>query len=340
MDTPYSYNEIITPNSNTNDGNNKYLDDIKQNKNDILSIKFRRLRDCFKWYLYLIFYLFFILIYLFYQITNIIKDQIHLLLLNIPLFITIIYLFILLFNDKRRIEIIKEENQNEKIIIKIIHWFYNNTISKKNMKDIHFEIDESKFFIVNDFPNKEEIDSDFNNIKNIPLELYEVFQEIKNDSSNLEFELNNFINKTYEERLCNFIRQFKFIKINDKFLTFFKNDPLETIFFGYDLLFWIIIIFELMIIIGINLNLNKFKNKKSDLYNYFISILFDLIFIFINIIIIKIINSYKRKIILRLDRIYSKNKDRIFIGLVTFFNTYYKTFEFNEMKLISLIKLI
>ena len=114
MDTPYSYNEIITPNSNTNDGNNKYLDDIKQNKNDILSIKFRRLRDCFKWYLYLIFYLFFILIYLFYQITNIIKDQIHLLLLNIPLFITIIYLFILLFNDKRRIEIIKEENQNEK----------------------------------------------------------------------------------------------------------------------------------------------------------------------------------------------------------------------------------
>ncbi len=122
--------------------------------------------------------------------------------------------------------------------------------------------------------------------------------------------------------------------------SFFKNDPLETIFFDYDLLFWIIIIFELMIIIGINLNLNKFKNKKSDLYNYFISILFDLIFIFINIIIIKIINSYKRKIVLRLDRIYSKNKDRIFIGLVTFFNTYYKTFEFNEMKLISLIKLI
>ena len=157
----------------------------------------------------------------------------------------------------------------KKIIIKIIHWFYNNTISKKNMKDIHFEIDESKFFIVNDFPNKEEIDSDFNNIKNILLELYEVFQEIKNDSSNLEFELNNFINKTYEERLCNFIRQFKFIKINDKFLTFFKNDPLETIFFGYDLLFWIIIIFELMIIIGINLNLTGFKNKNSDLYNYF-----------------------------------------------------------------------
>ena len=212
MDTPYSYNEIITPNSNTNDGNNKYLDDIKQNKNDILSIKFRRLRDCFKWYLYLIFYLFFILIYLFYQITNIIKDQIHLLLLNIPLFITIIYLFILLFNDKRRIEIIKEENQNEKIIIKIIHWFYNNTISKKNMKDIHFEIDESKFFIVNDFPNKEEIDSDFNNIKNIPLELYEVFQEIKNDSSSLEFELNNFINKTYEERLYNFIRELNSLK--------------------------------------------------------------------------------------------------------------------------------
>ncbi len=80
------------------------------------------------------------------------------------------------------------------------------------MKDIHFEIDESIFFIVNDFPNKEEIDSDFNNIKNIPLELYEVFQEIKNDSSSLEFELNNFINKTYEERLYNFIRKLNSLK--------------------------------------------------------------------------------------------------------------------------------
>ena len=53
------------------------------------------------------------------------------------------------------------------------------------MKNIHFEIDESRFFIVNDYPNKEESDLDFNNIKNIPLELYKVFQGIINDSSDL-----------------------------------------------------------------------------------------------------------------------------------------------------------
>jgi len=32
---------------------------------------------------------------------------------------------------------------------------------------------------------------------------------------------------------------------------------------------------------------------------------------------------------MRLDIIYSKNKDKIFLILVTYFNTYYKTFEFN-----------
>ena len=32
MDTPYSYNEMITPNSNTNDGNDKCIVEIKQKK--------------------------------------------------------------------------------------------------------------------------------------------------------------------------------------------------------------------------------------------------------------------------------------------------------------------
>ena len=32
---------------------------------------------------------------------------------------------------------------------------------------------------------------------------------------------------------------------------------------------------------------------------------------------------------MRLDIIYSENKDKIFLGLVIYFNTYYKTFEFN-----------
>ncbi len=170
MDTPYSYNEMITPNSNTNDGNDKCIVEIKQKKNDILSIKFKG-NLC-------LLYLFIILcLSLFVSgVSFEIKNNINNLFLFIPFYIGFIYLLTLPYYWKRKIEISKEENQNEKIILKIIHWYCNTMTKEKNMKDIHFEIDEYdygeghyyRFFIINDFPNKEEIDLDLNNIKNIP----------------------------------------------------------------------------------------------------------------------------------------------------------------------------
>ena len=336
MDTPYSYNEMITPNSNTNDGNDKCIVEIKQKKNDILSVKFE-IAFC-AYYFMSIFCLIMILSFMSFEV----KNEIYILYLLIPLFMLLIYLFIYPYSWKRKIEISKEENQNEKIIIKIVHWFCNIISKEKNMKDIHFEIDKyeegenyfpNRFFIINDFPNKEDIDLCFNNIKSIPLELYEVFDEIKNYSSDFELELNNFINKNNIERLCNLIGKFKMIKINDKFSTFFINDPFNKDYnwdFPLFIFFCLIILFEFYIIIYIPRGLEIIKHKEYlFIILFFLSIVFELILIFIDIKLIKMVNGIFRNKVLRLDMIYSKNKDRIFIGLVTYCNTYYKTFEFN-----------
>ena len=275
MDTPYSYNEMITPNSNTNDGNDKCIVESKQKKNDILSVGFDDYYFCYP-YFFIALILCDFIIGSAYQM----KNDIYFLFFLIPFCIMLIYLLTLPYSWKRKIEISKQENQNEKIIIKIIHWYCNTMTKEKNMKDIHFEIDKYdvsgegsfhyRFFIINDFPNKEEINLDFNNIKSIPLELYEVFDEIKNYSPDFEFELNNFINKNNEEKLCNFIGEFKMIKINDKFSIFFLNDPFKKDSVCEQLI-WIIIILDFLIIFFI-LWLKTIQKNLLFFYQLFLNL--------------------------------------------------------------------
>ena len=69
--------------------------------------------------------------------------------------------------------------------------------------------------------------------------------------------------------------------------------------------------------------------NNSKKLTFFLSIVFEFIMAFIDIKIINFMNDKIRNKVLRLDMIYSNNKNRIFIGLVTYCNTYYKTFEFN-----------
>ena len=135
---------------------------LNKKKNDILSIKFKG-----NWCLLYLF----IILWLSLFVSGVsfeIKNNINNLFLFIPFYIVFIYLFTLSNSIKRKIEISKEENQNEKIILKIIHWYCNTISKEKNMKDIHFEIDKYdygeghyyRFFIINDFPNKEENQSE------------------------------------------------------------------------------------------------------------------------------------------------------------------------------------
>ena len=258
--------------------------------------------------------------------------------------ISIILIIFIITNN--RLEITKNE-LNNKINIKIINLL---CFCKKKMvlggenarfftkcKDIKGDITIT-LIIINDYYNLIDIDLDTSNIKHKPAKFYYYFNHIlfeKNSSyEELSEKLNNFIapgeiNKNpLLSKIINDIENNpnnldKYMKFSEHFSTFNVISSISLFHCCkiFNFIFFNVIAFSIAIPFLIFPN---FKPHIRIVGIIIVPLLNIMIFIFFKFIQIFLFN------IIRIDFIYSKNFDRIFIGLVKYNGTSYsRTYQFN-----------
>ena len=263
----------------------------------------------------------------------------------IPIAGIIITLIIFIFTNNR-LEIIKNDSDN-KVIIKIINLlcfakkkiilYRENThfyTKLESDRDDNFSI---KLIIINDYHNLIDIDLDTSNIKHKPAKFYYFFDHIgttRNYSYNtFAEELNKFIGSDENNKNPLISQIESYIKNNPNILNEYMkfSDNYSTVNILYpSFCFYrcktICFIFFNVAAISIAIPFLVISNFKTH-----IRIAGIIIVPLTNIIIyifFKCIEIFKYNI-LRIDFIYSKNFDRIFIGLVKYNETsYVRTFEF------------
>ena len=136
------------------------------------------------------------------------------------------------------------------------------------------------------------------------------------------FNINKYLNKI--ETTFNFFQELsKYIKFSEHLFTFYLRNPLAYTFFDL-----IIIIITFITNIWTILVAISYLNEKNDTITKLIGVSVFLIGNIIMYILYKIF-KYCYENIFRIDCIYSKNFDRVFIGLVKYTKTkYVNTFEF------------
>lgn len=229
--------------------------------------------------------------------------------LVIVAYILSIYYF---FNTRNKIEIEKDENKNV-ICIKSINWFCCKN-KKFELSHFYFHIgyihDDRKnnhifyrLFMIKDFENSSEIDLDASNVKNIPIKLYYYLDYIwPNGEENLQKKLNDFIGiSPNHQSVFHFnIREYMKLEPTEKEKQIEKMKELNPH----------------MAKLFNNGNMGHYSQYMKFCENYFCYYIEELY-------------SGKKGEILRIDFIYSKNFERIFIGLVNNNEKSYKnTFEF------------
>jgi len=261
----------------------------------------------------------------------------------------VIFSLLTLFYFVSKIELIKDLS-NKKILIKLKNYLcFTKTNLNLDLENIHFEVMEVansnnpyyELLIINDYKNLVGIDLDESNIKKKPAKFVYSFSNIslgKNSYRHYAKMLNNFVGspRNYQNPLFFNIYKYlqkkpvifhfssivsKYMKFYDHFFIYNINNP-----FGKSVIF--IIIFCLTVsldMIFFPLSINLINNKKMNINILMISIP---IFHIIMYTLYKLLKLCFENID-RIDCIYSKDFDRIFIGLVKYTKTkYLKTFEF------------
>ena len=233
----------------------------------------------------------------------------------IPLFI-IVFILSIYFSyhyTRKKVEIERDENKNV-ISIKAINWcgcsykqlelthfyFYIGTVFDDRENSHVFY----RLFMIKDFENSSEIDLDTSNVKNIPIKIYDYMDYIwpNKEVQILEKELNDLAGVPPNHK-CAF---------NFNIREYMKLEPTEQEK-------------QLEKMKDLNPQMYKlFKNSDRGTYSQYMKFCENYFSYYIEELF-----SDKKGDILRIDFIYSKNFDRIFIGLVNNNeNTYQNTFEF------------
>ena len=298
--------------------------------------------------------IFFLIIILCYSIipvsTTLKKEKLYIkLLFIIP---GVIASLILLIFSKNKLEIIKDK-LNNKIIIKVINFLcFPNKIIKIDSENFHFylRIIENKdsegnyygktidFIIVNDYKN---IDLDTSNIKKKPVKFFYTFKNVRNIRNAKEkytSDLNNFFGISDNNSNPLFFNINNYIKKKANTRAYYSSEQISNYMkfsahlFTYHFMLYSLID-HIMLIICVILNGTViiiaykllYEVEKPFKYYGFYS------FVILNIILYIVYHCLKMcfEKIFRIDCIFSRDFDRIFIGIVKYNKTsYVNTFEF------------
>ena len=175
------------------------------------------------------------------------------------------------------------------------------------------KIDYTRICIVHTFENFDEIDIDKSNIVNTPIFVFYYFQRINTElyggPKKLENKLNSFMNSPVNSQNINKIidPNIKYKILSDHFYSYIVQNPdFESFKLGFIICF--IILTELY---GLVIYCSA-RQSQLDIY-YWIVIIIGYLFLVLFFILIFI---YDRNKIARIDFIFSKNFDKIFIGTV------------------------
>ena len=244
--------------------------------------------------------------------------------------------------------ILVKDISNKKVLIKVINYLcFQKMKLNFDIENIHLyvlietsqgEEGINEYFtllIINDYKNLVGIDLDASNIKQKPAKFLYSFQNVstgKYDNIGFTQVLNNFIGSSIIHEKSLFFKNNKYLnktdlsnymKFSGHFSTFHLKNPLKTSCFG--ICFKIIAIFINLITISAAVALLISKGAKTHIK--IIGVIFFPIGNIILYIIYILYNCFDN--IFRIDCIYSKNFDRIFIGLVKYNKTkYINTFEY------------
>ena len=263
--------------------------------------------------------------------------------------VTFSLIILICFTNK--IQITKDYSNN-KIVIKILNYlcFPKKTIKidTENFnfafqkKSVYYEDTsrDKEYGILRIINNNKNIDLDISNIKqkppiflysfdvettvgsNIDLSLKNVAEiSSSSDSNPLLFDINKYMNK--DMRRYRFSIDLKYLKFSEHFFTFHIITPPTTSFF-----YQIMVVIDVVsnyVVIPPSLLLLAQSGKVYKLLGAFAFVIINL-FIYI---IYKLLRLCLRKK-LRIDWMYSKDFDRIFIGIVDYYNktSYTNSFEF------------
>ena len=271
----------------------------------------------------------------------------------ISIFSGVIISLIALIFSMNKLEIIKDKSNN-KIIVKIINFLcFPTKIIKLDIENFHFYIEKIynydsayiKLTIINDYKNLVDIDLDTSNIKQKPAKFYYLFDNVRqinnavnqytldlnnflgissdNYTNPLLFDINNYMNKNTNTSKSYFGNNLsRYMKFSDHLFTYYLRNPLYGSCIDHSIIAILLVsnicIISFILVILIN-------NIKSIKYlGYFIFVFWNItLFIIYKLLKICFENIY------RIDCIFSKDFDRIFIGLVKYTKTsYVNTFEF------------
>ena len=277
----------------------------------------------------------------------------------------VILLLIFLFIVVHKIIIIKD-SLNKKILIKIVNYL---CLTKKKLNfdlgNIHFYVNSElqvsddgdrytnhRLFIINDYKNLVGIDLNESNIKQKPIKCIYYFRSPELGNYNYkQFEnaLNNFVGspKNYKNPLLfdinnylegskkikpDFRQKIKFIKFSEHFFTYYpkgyKYSFMHLSTFD-NCLFYFIYCVDLMLIFSIFIAVYI----SIEIKNFLVLLIIILVCVVFHLLIYCLYKCCKssKENILRIDFIYSKDFERIFIGVVKYTQTeYIKTIELQK----------
>ena len=277
----------------------------------------------------------------------------------------VIFLLIFLFIVVHKIIIIKD-SLNKKILIKIVNYL---CLTKKKLNfdlgNIHFYVNSElqvpedgpsytthRLFIINDYKNLVGIDLNESNIKQKPIKCiyyfrspelgnynYKQFENAlnnfvgspKNYKNPLLFDINNYLEESKKIK-SDFRQQIKFIKFSEHFFTYYpkgyKYSFMHLSTFD-NCLFYFIYCVDLMLIFSIFIAVYI----SIEIKNFLVLLIIILVCVVFHLLIYCLYKCCKssKENILRIDFIYSKDFERIFIGVVKYTKTkYIKTIELQK----------
>ena len=266
---------------------------------------------------------------------------------------------------------IKDE-LNNKLKMKIINALNREKLNiNLNLNNIHFDCHSvedigeqggyyffNRLFIINDLRNENEIDLDISNIQIIPKKFFYIFNnatsELFKNYIDLKNGLNNFINSDLDYKNPLFFDIDKYMKKTTNSTDFYNIINKYSVYEGklsylmkiseYFFTFWLerpktrrshFPIIYIFINLGIYIAIPVFGIFLRDKIFFLYPSCVILLFIIINLIPFLLNKLYNTKI-MRIDCVFSKNYDRIFIGFVRRNEKSYKnTFLFQTNNIIK-----
>ena len=271
------------------------------------------------------------------------------------LVIPIITNLIIFYLENKNLEIIKDD-LNKTIKIRIINYlFFPKKTFEFPIKNINFQIHLNKknyiLMVSNNLKNENGEDFDKSEIKDIPEKFLYYFNNLnvnslinknyflsfsKNQENPLNFDINKYMHKPQTNSdhfnfLLNTLKYKKYYKINEHFFTYYNNNNVKNnkCLICY---YRIVIIIAHLLMYTFVINFYGYKRVKTNYGLKIFACIFPHIcigfYILIGYSISKFIDNCFNKF-LRIDLVYSKFFNEIFIGIVKNEDkNYIKTFQF------------